>query len=242
MQSAEIKQKLQEAYPYRIELHAHTKPASGCSEISPEQMVEIYSGKGYDGVVLTNHFFLENLHGNTKEERLNNYISDYKRTVDAAKDCKLRIFLGAELRFPPNCNDYMLYGVDRDILSRCYDYLDKEVGVFRTELNLPESVFVQAHPFRDGMELCDPSLLDGIESFNMHPGHNARIGIAARYAKENNLAVQTIGSDFHHLNRGHEAVSALRTRIMPETSFDIARILRSGDYLFEIGESALLLP
>lgn len=242
MLPCKLKEQLQNEYKYRIELHAHTRPASSCSEISPEQMVEIYSGKGYDAIVITNHFYLGNMNGDTKEECLDNYISDYEKTVDAAKAYNLKVFLGAELRFPPNCNDYMLYGADRNVLSLCYDYLDKEVGVFRKEVSLPNSVFVQAHPFRDGMELCAPSLLDGIESFNMHPGHNARIGIAARYAKENNFAVQTIGSDFHHLNRGHEAVSALRTKIMPETSFDIARILRSGDYLFEIGESALLLP
>ena len=30
---------LSEAYPYRVELHAHTSPASPCSEIPPEVLV-----------------------------------------------------------------------------------------------------------------------------------------------------------------------------------------------------------
>lgn len=242
MKVLELKERLFKQYPYRIELHAHTSPASSCSEILPEQMAEIYAEKGYDAVVITNHFFLENLKGETKEECLDNYISDYEKTSEAGKKYNIKVFLGAELRFPPNCNDYMLYGVDREILSLCYDYLDREVAVFRSEVTLENSVFLQAHPFRNGIELCDPSLLDGIESFNLHPGHNSRVGIAARYAKEQNFKIQIAGSDFHHLNKGHEAVSALRTKVMPETSFDIAKILRSGDYIFEIGENSILLP
>ncbi|MBS7298672.1 MAG: PHP domain-containing protein [Eubacteriales bacterium] len=242
MLPCELKERLKKEYCYRIELHAHTCPASGCSQITPKMMVETYAKKGFDGVVITNHFFLENLKGETKEERLAKYISDYEETVKAAEGYNIKVFLGAELRFPPNCNDYMLYGADYDILSTCYDYLDKEVSTFRKEVKLPDSVFLQAHPFRNGIELCEPSILDGIESFNMHPGHNSRVGIAARYAKEQNFKIQIAGSDFHHPDQGHEAVSALRTKVMPKTSFDIAKILRSGDYIFEIGENTILLP
>lgn len=229
-------------YPYRIELHAHTKGISPCSEISPEEMAETYYQKGYDAVVITNHFISELLKGETKEEKLDWYFSGYEETKYAAKKYGLKVFLGAELRFTENHNDYLLYGVDKEILSTCYDYFEKGIESFRNEVKLEKSVFIQAHPFRDGMELVDPTLLDGIEAFNMHPGHNSRIGIATRYAAENNLKIKTTGSDFHHPNRGHEAVSALRTKIMPENSFDIAKILRSGDYILELGENSILLP
>lgn len=240
--AAEIKNQLQSLYPYRIELHAHTAEISPCSQITPEEMAETYSKKGYDAIVITNHFISELLQGETKEEKLNWYLKGYEDTKTAAEKFNLKVFLGAELRFTENHNDYLLYGTDRDILSACYDYLDKGLTAFRNEVKLPDSVFLQAHPFRNGMELCDPDLLDGIESFNMHPGHNSRIGIAIRYAAENNMVVKTAGSDFHHKDMGHEAVAALRTKTLPETSFDIAKILRSGDYILEIGESSLVLP
>ena len=88
----------------------------------------------------------------------------------------------------------------------------------------------------------DASLLDGAETFNMHPGHNAAIGLSVKYAKENGLTITTAGSDFHHLNVKHEGVSALRTRTLPKDSFELAELLKQGDYLFEIGGEAIVLP
>ena len=95
---------------------------------------------------------------------------------------------------------------------------------------------------RNGMEQVNPELLDGMETFNMHPGHNASIGKVVKYAKENNLKITTAGGDYHHKNRGHEGVSAIRTKVLPADSFELAEVLKSGDYLFEVGGNALVLP
>jgi len=237
-----IKQKLSFKYPYRIELHAHTTPASHCSDISPEEMAKIYSEKGFNGIVVTNHFILNDMQDCSKEEALKRYLADYEETKKAGERLGLSVFLGAELRFTENDNDYMLYGVDKDTLSVCYDFLTEGVEYFRKNVSLPKSVFVQAHPFRNGVTPCAPELLDGVEIFNMHPGHNSRVGLSVRYAKENHIAVKTAGSDFHHKNIGHEAVAALRTKVLPKDSFHLAKILKSGDYLLELGEDALVLP
>lgn len=250
MNANKLKQKLEKKYPYRIELHAHTKPHSICSEIPPEKLVDIYTEKGYDGIVVTNHFMGYNLHkdgeyllGETKEERLKYYLSGYSETKEAGEKLGLKVYLGLEIRFSKeNENDYLIYGVDEEIVSACYDNFREDLAYFRENVPLPKSVIVQAHPFRDGMELINPELLDGVETFNMHPGHNQRTGFACRYARENNLKIRTAGSDFHHLNRGHEGVSALRTKVLPRDSFHLAEILKSGDYLFEIGETAIVLP
>ncbi len=242
MVSKDIKKQLSELYPYRIELHAHTSPMSPCSQILPEEMVDTYIAKGYDAVVITNHFIGYLFEGISKQEALDRFLADYEKAVEYAKDKPLRVFLGAEARFDEYINDYLVYGVDREILSTIYDYFPKGVEAFRKEVKLENSVFTQAHPFRDGMVKIDPDLLDGIECFNMHPGHNSRVGISSRYAKENNFTVRIAGSDFHHRNIGNEAVSALRTKVLPESGFDVAKILKSGDYLLEIGENAIVLP
>lgn len=237
-----VKQMLSEQYPYKTEMHAHTLPVSPCSDVYPEEMVQIYHEKGYHAIVIANHFIHELMEGLTKEEAINRFVSNFEEAKKAGEQYDINVIMGMELRFTENTNDYLIYGVDNNILSVCYDYLTKGVETFRKEVELAKSVFVQAHPFRSGMVLCNPALLDGIESFNLHPNHNSRVGLAARYADENNFAVTTIGSDFHHKNRGHEAVSALRTRKVPKDSFDLAAILKSGDYIFEAGEGTLLLP
>ena len=84
--------------------------------------------------------------------------------------------------------------------------------------------------------------LDGVEVFNMHPGHNSRIGLAALYANENKGPIITAGADFHHPKLNHEGLSALRTENLPEDSFALAKLLRSQDYVLELGRGTIVLP
>ena len=236
-----IKEQLLKQYPYRIELHAHTYPVSGCSCILPEEMPTLLKKKGIDAVVITNHFVFHT-DGTPMEEALDFYLNDYEKTKAAAENQGIRVILGAEVRFQDNPNDYLLFGVDRDILRKCYAYLEKGVELFRKEVALPDSVFLQAHPFRDGLTRANPALLDGIETFNMHPHHNSRVAMAVKYAVENRISIQTVGTDLHEKTEGHEGICALRIATLPEDSFDIAKILRSGEYIFEIGEENIVLP
>jgi len=248
MNTIKLKQKLEKKYPYRIELHAHTKPHSGCGEAEPEKLAELYAQKGYDGIVVTNHFMglcdgKEYIKGETKEEQLKFYLSGYEEAKKAGEKLGLKVYLGIEIRFSKeNNNDYLIYGADEEVASICYDNFREDLQYFRENVKLPKSVFVQAHPFRPGVEPADPALLDGVETFNMHPGHNQRVIFACKFAKENNFKIRTVGSDFHHINQGHEGVSALRTKVLPKDSFHLAEILKSGDYLFEIGETSLVMP
>ena len=240
MDATDFKEQLKRLYPYRIELHAHTKPVSPCSEIPPADLVKAYIDQGFDGVVITNHFNLGDMKGLPKEEGLDYYLSGYEEAKKAAEGTSLQVFLGTEIRFNEHANEFLIFGVDRLILSECYDYLDKGFTAYRENIKLPDSVLLQAHPFRDRMVRQEPELLDGIEVFNMHPGHNSRVAQAAKLAASVPNWIKTVGTDFHHPT--HEGLCALRVKKMPKTSFDIAAILRSGDYLFEVGGDAIILP
>ena len=240
MNAIDIKEQLKSAYPYRIELHAHTKPVSPCSEIPPADLVQAYIDQGFHAVVITNHFNLKDMKGLPKDEGLDYYLSGYEAAKKAAEGTSLQVFLGTEIRFNEHTNEFLVYGVDRQILSQCYDYLDKGFSAYREAISLPHSVLVQAHPFRDWNERREPELLDGIEVFNMHPGHNSRVAQAAKLAASIPGCIKTVGTDFHHA--GHQGLCALRAKEMPQTSFDIAAILRSGDYVFEIGGDTIVLP
>ena len=52
----EYKQKIWEFYPFRIELHTHTAPASPCSSFSAKALAEALAREGIHAAVLTNHF------------------------------------------------------------------------------------------------------------------------------------------------------------------------------------------
>lgn len=232
---ANIRESLSKEYPYRIELHAHTNPASPCGKASPEEAVQLYLDAGFDGMVITNHYSRAAFGDVSREEIVGAHMSDYQRACKAAEGTKLKVYLGVEVRFNENGNDYLIYGVDRALLETLYDYFDRDLATFRAEVKLPDSVFVQAHPYRDVCTPADPALLDGVEVFNMHPNHNSRPALAALYARENGISLLTAGTDFHHVKPGYIAAAALRCKALPENSFALAELLRSGDYIFEIG-------
>ena len=238
----EMKQRLLSHYRFRIELHAHTNPASRCSELPPEQFVKNFKANGYDGVVLTNHFSKKNFfvyHDyKDKEDALAQYLADWYAVKAAADRVGLKAYLGAELRFSDiDENDYLLFGADEQTLSVAYDFMEKDPAAFVREGKDPRSLFVQAHPHRDNMTQIDPALLDGYEVFNMHPNHNGRIALAQRYAMEHGIALRTIGTDYHH--PGHENLSAARFAELPEDSFALATLLKQNDFIGEVGDTIL---
>lgn len=240
MNLKELKSELLSQYKYQIELHAHTSPASGCSQITPQTMVETYKKLGYDAVTITNHFMYQ---GNeAKEEYIDAFLYDFERTEKYGNELGLKVYLGAEIRFTENNNDYLVFGINKEMLSEIYDLLPLGIENFRKNYDMPNSVFIQAHPMRDGMQDVDTALLDGMEVYNMHPGHNSRVGLASVYANENKVPIIIAGSDFHHLNQNHEGVSALRGAYIPKDSFDLAELIKKGDYLLEVGRNNIIIP
>lgn len=236
-----IKTQLLSEYKYQTELHAHTSPASSCSQIAPEDVAVIYKNLGYDAVTVANHFLFE-YQDSSKNEVIDRFFDDFTRAKKKGDEIGIKVILAAEIRFEENENDYLIYGVTREMLEEIYDLLPFGIENFRKVYSMPDSVFLQAHPFREGMERVDPVLLDGIEVFNMHPNHNSKVGLASVYAKEHNFSIITSGSDFHHPDRKHEGVSAIRTKVLPEDSFHLASILKSGDYLLEVGRNNIIIP
>ena len=219
-------------YKFRTELHAHTSPASPCGDFTPEEVVAKYAALSYDSVVITNHFCPQMRFRDDKEKCIAEYLKDYDAAVKAGLERGVNVILGCELRFCENSNDYLLFGITPESLGFAFDYIDEGIEKFSKAFRSDDTVLVQAHPFRDGCVPALPELLDGVEVFNLHPGHNSRVGVTAKFAKEHNL-IATSGTDFHH--EGHEGMAALLTAEVMKNSADIARVLKSGDYLIEIG-------
>ncbi len=231
------KKTLIRAYPYRIELHMHTSPVSSCADFDPATAVSFYQRCGADAVVITNHAH-PSIKSIPKDEWIAWYMSDFLAAKEKGDELGVRVLLGMEARFPGSANDYLVYGVDESFLEQAWELMDTDIHTFYAACSADHRVIVQAHPFREGMVRADSADVDGIEVFNLHPGHNSRIGFAARHATEHR-GVITGGTDFHHLH--HEGMIFARFQTLPADSFELARLLKSGDYLFQIGDS-LILP
>ncbi|MBQ6164680.1 MAG: hypothetical protein IJK23_09415 [Clostridia bacterium] len=244
MDRKNLRQQLLESYPVRIELHAHTQPASGCGRVPGDQVAKNYKAAGYDAVVITNHFsrgtLIDYYQPSCKAESIEKYLADYYLAKRTGDDIGLKVFLGAEIRFEKTGgNDYLLYGMDEALIDAAFDYIDATPQEFYTRGKDPRTLFIQAHPFRDDMTQLPPEFLDGFEVFNMHPGHNPRIALAERYANEKHISLKTIGTDYHYT--GYENLCAARFPALPEDSFELAEMIRSGDFIGEIGDSLIIL-
>lgn len=238
------KKALLNKYKHKIELHAHSMPASSCCDCPMERCLELYSEKGVEALCLTNHFYKTRkiFLGKSKKDAIDSYLDDYERLKMLAKPYGIRILLGCEMRFAENDNEYLIYGVDREILEEAYDFFDYDLEYYRKNVKLPNSVLVQAHPFRDGIVPANPKLIDGMETMNFHPHHNNRNAACAEYAKENNIEICTGGSDFHHDKPFHPGASLMLSKTLPENSFNLAEILKSGDYIFLLGFNHIIIP
>ena len=225
------------SYKYKIELHAHSSPVSPCSEFPPAELLRILHEERYDGVVITNHFYEKNKCMEA-EDPVGVYLDDYYRCREAGEAYGMKVYLGAEYRFRENSNDYLVFGADEKMLRETYNRLDMTLADFYREYHSEKTLIIQAHPFRNGMIVQPGEVLDGIEAFNMHPNHNGRVAVAARHARTEELPIITVGTDLHH--PGHQGVSALRARSLPENEEELVGLLRSRDYLFEIGGCPLL--
>ena len=186
---------------YLYDLHIHTSESSACGETCAADIVARYKGLGYDGIVITDHVGESALRnrGETYDEKITDVLKGY-RAAKALEDENFTVILGMELRFRENDNDYLVYGIDEDFLRRVNLTEFEKPADFVAVAKENNLAFFQAHPFRDGMTVLNPTILDGVEVYNGHGGHDSRNDIALAWAKK--FGVRMIsGSDFHYVSK-----------------------------------------
>lgn len=219
---------------YLFDTHIHTKEASSCSRVWAADIVERYKKLGYDGLVITDHFSASqfNRHGETYAEQVQKYLSGYRAAKELETD-DFHIILGMELRFLENDNDYLVYGFDEDFVlnNDLTRYNDPEE--FRTVIEANNLIMFQAHPFRIGMTVVDPELLDGVEVYNGHGDHDSRNDIAYKWSEKHGLR-KLSGSDFHG-NLSLEPGGVYFEEYLTDSK-QVAEALRNGKYSLKIYE------
>ena len=231
-----LKQQLQAEYPYKFELHAHSSPASGCSDLPPAELVERCKNAGAHGLVLTNHIGWW-MRAEEKELFCKRYLQDYLDTKEAGDKLGIKVLFGFEARFPENENDYLIFGFDTNFIPDMYEHVGTSEQEFFTACHSEDVLILQAHPFRKNMVPVDPTYLDGYEVFNLHPGHNSRVAVASKLHAQHG-GVITGGTDLHH--RDHEGSLFTCFSQMPEDEKALVHLLRSGDYVFMTADKVIL--
>ena len=214
-----------------IDLHVHTQEVSGCSNVSVEDMIDKYHAKGYDAVVITNHF-CRYTRDFGRFEKWDDFVDFFmipiNRGREYAKKYGMKIFWGIELRF--NCdyaNDFLVYGITEEFLKEHPNMLDMSIAEFSPIAREAGCLIYQAHPFRDWIQVIPPKFLDGVEVNNGHPYQNSRNDFARLWADANGLGMIS-GSDFHQ--DGYEAHGGIVTFKDIESNEQLCDILRSGEY------------
>ena len=138
----------------------------------------------------------------------------------------------------PATLNYLTTGTDLEMVvgANCVDTLVEydNKGVMREGLAAfaPQSradgaLLVQAHPFRKKCTPAPAEYLDGIEVLNLNPRHDSHNDLALAYAREHHL-IMTAGSDCHR--PGDQGTTGILSDTLPEDSFGLADLLRSGNY------------
>lgn len=223
---------------YKTELHAHTSEASRCGDFTVREVADKYIAAGFTTLVLTNHYFDGPLLRKIEESGtrwVEHYIATWREMRDYAEG-RLNVLLGCELRFPKSRNDYLIFGLTEDFLREHPDMHLMDYKSFSAFARKNGLLFIQAHPFRNGIEVVDPKYLDGVEVFNAHAGHDARNYLADEFARRYGL-IRTSGGDFHHPYHVPGDAGIL-TDTPIETMDELTATLRAGNYTLICGGDA----
>lgn len=187
---------------YRYDTHVHTMETSPCGKIPAAELVRLYKEAGYDGIVITDHYFkalFDIKLFRSWEKKTDAYLKGYRNALEAGKKHGLDVLFGIEITFTENVNDYLVYGLDEEFLKENRELYKLGLKEFRKVTADKNVLIIQAHPFRPNMLRADPSLLDGVEVYNGNPRHNASNHLSLEFARENKLKMLS-GSDFHQID------------------------------------------
>lgn len=211
---------------YKYELHCHTGCVSRCGRVDPEEIVKLYKEKGYNGIVVTDHYSPMTFKRNwCPQKEIDFYLSGYRRMKAAAGD-DFTVLLGMELRHYFTANDYLIYGIDEDFLYKAGNLMKVwEKDVYALAKSRGYLVY-QAHPFRTGIRRCNPDYIDGVEVYNGKTVKQQN-DEAHDWAKTNNKLMVS-GSDFHTVK--NLARGGIITTEPINNNDDLLKVLKSHNF------------
>ncbi|MBC8577267.1 PHP domain-containing protein [Yanshouia hominis] len=220
----------------KIETHFHTKESSPCGYIPAEEGIKTFHNGGYDAVIVTDHFSRSvngTAEGQVWDTVCDNFLSGWRAAKKAGELIGLHVYLGMELRFPYDENDFLVYGFDEAFLYEHPWIYEKNLETFSKLAHENGLLIIQAHPFREMCFAADASCLDGVEVKNYNPRHDSRDAMALAWARQNHL-LMSAGSDYHQITDFSGA--GIQMEHLPADETELAQWMRDEKY------QILLLP
>jgi hypothetical protein len=189
---------------FYYETHMHTFPSSACACASPSEQVAAYKGRGYTGIIVTDHF----TNGNSGcsrggvlpwEEKMAFFAQGYEDAKAAGDVCGLDVFFGLE--FCVGEIEFLTYGLTPALLYNCPDLDQMGSRAFSAFVRKAGGYLAQAHPYRTApwitkSEPVNPKLIDGMEVFNAGDIGKDCNSKAEKFARKHGIPMQA-GSDSH---------------------------------------------
>ncbi len=189
---------------YKIDLHVHTKYASGCGKMDAESLVRSYINAGYSGIVLTDHYNRVTLWYPKKlplGSDLHGFLEGYNLVKEVGDSLGLKVYRGAEIRFDEAANDYLLFNYPDELLVNPDSLFEMGLEKFSQLMHQTDAMIIQAHPCRSSsIPACHPAkaaFLDGVEVFNACIGNINNNPDALKFSEANPSLIRTQGSDCH---------------------------------------------
>lgn len=214
---------------YKYDVHVHTSEVSPCAKVNALEVVKLYKKAGYAGIVITDHYFkgfFESINSYNWKDKMDQYLEGYRKAFNEGRRIGLNVILGMEITFTDSPNDFLVYGINEEFLKENPELYNLNLREFRGLIEGKGMLIYQAHPFRTGITVQDPGLLDGIEVYNGNPRHDSRNPIAYLFAYENGLKMVS-GSDFHQIQDLAKGGIILKDNIV--TLEDFVEVLRNGE-------------
>ena len=186
---------------YLYETHLHTRQASACAVSLGRDYIKGYQDAGYDGIIVTDHFFNSNTAINRYlkwREWVNNFCRGYEDAYNEGLRRNFDVFFGWEETF--DNDDYLVYGLDKQWLFEHPEVRTWTRSQQYYTVKYYGGAVVHAHPFRHTSYIREvhlaPSLIDAVEVANAGNSESIYNVLALRYAKKLGLP-GTAGSDMH---------------------------------------------
>lgn len=216
---------------YKYDTHLHTMQASFCANVPGKFQAEAYKEAGYDGIIITDHFF----RGNTCisrelpwEERINQFYSGYEDAKKRGDKIGIKVFFGWEETYAGT--DFLIYGLDKEWLLEHPECEYWTIQEQYQEVSAAGGLVVHAHPFRKRDYIPKirlfPNLIHAVEVYNAgnDEEENRR---ALTYAQQYDLPM-TSGSDNH---TAHVLCSGVATNKPLNSIQDYINLIKYGsDY------------